>query len=87
MVSMFHGIHGCAGKTEPECSTELAAHVLTITTAAQDYEHPAWERYDWAYREHGSTVETNSLARLQSNALWLYMLWQPTLTMVKLRLR
>ena len=37
-------------KAEPECSTELAAYVLTITTAAQDYEHPTWERYDRAYR-------------------------------------
>jgi len=38
-------------KAELECSTELAAYMLTITTAAQDYKHPAWERYDQAYRD------------------------------------
>jgi len=36
-------------KAELECSTELAAYMPTITTAAQDYEHPAWERYNQVY--------------------------------------
>ena len=28
-------------KAEPDCITELAAYMLTIITAAQDYEHPS----------------------------------------------
>ena len=33
-------------KAKPGCITKLAAYMLTIITAVQDYEHPAWERYD-----------------------------------------
>jgi len=50
-------------KAELEYSTELAAYILTITTAAQDYEHPAWEWYDRAYWD--KAVVTGNKKRFQ----------------------
>ena len=50
-------------KAELECSTELAAYMLTVTMAAQGYEHPAWEQYDRAYWD--KAVATRNKKRSQ----------------------
>ena len=51
-------------KAEPDCITELAAYMLTIITAAQDYEHPAWERYDRAYRDKAAATRNKMWSQI-----------------------
>ena len=64
MDTVFHSVHGGPGKAEPDCITELAAYMLTIITATQDYEHPAWERYDRAHRDKAAATRNKTWSQI-----------------------
>ena len=59
-------------KAKRDCITKLDAYMLTIITAAQDYEHPAWERYDRAYRDEAAATRNypNWPGAHQPNVYW-----------------